>query len=61
MLILNGEKNTVFRSGEKDFVHAHPHARIELIPRARHLANFDDPAAFTDAVRRFALHLPAHS
>ncbi|MFI7367661.1 alpha/beta fold hydrolase [Streptomyces sp. NPDC050149] len=61
VLILNGEKDTVFRSGEKDFVQAHPHARIELIPRARHLANFDDPAAFTDAVRRFALQLPAHA
>ncbi|MEU9160755.1 alpha/beta hydrolase [Streptomyces sp. NPDC048424] len=60
VLILNGEKDTVFRSGERDFVRAHPRARIELIPRARHLANFDDPEAFTDAVRRFALHMPAH-
>ncbi|MFH9263752.1 alpha/beta fold hydrolase [Streptomyces sp. NPDC017546] len=61
VLILNGEKDTVFRSDEMDFVRAHPQARIELIPRARHLANFDDPDAFTDAIRRFALHLPAHS
>ncbi|MFF1695647.1 alpha/beta fold hydrolase [Streptomyces sp. NPDC058257] len=61
VLILNGEKDSVFRSGERDFVRAHPHARVELIPRARHLANFDDPAAFTEAVRRFALQLPAHS
>lgn len=60
VLILNGEKDTVFRSGEKDFVRAHPHARIESIPRARHLVNFDDAAAFTHAVRCFALHLPAH-
>ncbi|MFJ2598600.1 alpha/beta fold hydrolase [Streptomyces erythrochromogenes] len=58
VLILNGEKDTVFRSGEREFARAHPHARIELIPRARHLANFDDPEAFTDAVRRFALQLP---
>ncbi|MER7111334.1 alpha/beta fold hydrolase [Streptomyces sp. NPDC000229] len=58
VLILNGEKDTVFRSGERDFARAHPHARVELIPRARHLANFDDPDAFTDAVRRFALQLP---
>ncbi|WP_405444961.1 alpha/beta fold hydrolase [Streptomyces erythrochromogenes] len=58
VLILNGEKDTVFRSGEREFARAHPHARIELIPRARHLANFDDPEAFTGAVRRFALHLP---
>ncbi|MER7056542.1 alpha/beta hydrolase [Streptomyces sp. NPDC000351] len=61
VLILNGEKDTVFRSGEMDFVRAHPQARIELIPRARHLANFDDPDAFTDAIRRFALQLPAHN
>lgn len=61
VLILNGEKDTVFRSGETDFLRAHPQARVELIPRARHLANFDDPDAFTDAIRRFALQLPAHN
>ncbi|MER7754583.1 alpha/beta hydrolase [Kitasatospora sp. NPDC097643] len=56
VLILNGEKDTAFRSGERAYAAAHPdgRARIELIPRARHLANLDDPAAFTDAVRRFA-------
>ncbi|WP_406394916.1 alpha/beta fold hydrolase [Streptomyces sp. NBC_00887] len=59
VLILNGEKDTVFRSGESDFARAHPYARVELIPRAGHLANFDDPVAFTDAVRRFAQQLPA--
>ncbi|MFE9935931.1 alpha/beta fold hydrolase [Streptomyces hirsutus] len=59
VLILNGEKDIVFRSGEADFARAHPHARVELIPRAGHLANFDDPDAFTDAVRRFARQLPA--
>ena len=58
VLILNGEKDTVFRSGERDFARAHPCARVELIPRARHLANFDDPAAFTEAIRRFARQLP---
>ncbi|MGW7274977.1 alpha/beta fold hydrolase [Streptomyces sp. NPDC054864] len=57
VLILNGEKDTVFRSGERDFARAHPDARVELIPRASHLANFDDPDAFTDAVRRFARQL----
>ncbi|MGW1536579.1 alpha/beta fold hydrolase [Streptomyces aureus] len=59
VLILNGEKDSVFRAGEEDFARAHPNARVELIPRARHLANFDDPEAFTDAVRRFARELPA--
>nr|WP_236070793.1 hypothetical protein [Streptomyces polyasparticus] len=83
VLVLNGEKNRAFRSGETAFARAHrharveliprggrsgetafarahPHARVELIPRAGHLANFDDPAAFRDAVRRFALQLPMH-
>ncbi|MFJ9665524.1 alpha/beta fold hydrolase [Streptomyces sp. NPDC101219] len=59
VLILNGEKDTAFRAGEADFVRAHPHARVEVIPRARHLANFDAPEAFTDAVRRFARRLSA--
>ncbi|MEV0745856.1 alpha/beta hydrolase [Streptomyces sp. NPDC050273] len=59
VLILNGEKDTVFRSGEAAFARAHPQARVELIPRARHLSNFDDPEAFTDAVRRFARELTA--
>ena len=58
VLILNGEKDAVFRSGEADFARAHPHARVELVPRAGHLMNFDAPDAFTDAVRRFARQLP---
>ncbi|MFF8830924.1 alpha/beta fold hydrolase [Streptomyces sp. NPDC015131] len=59
VLLLNGEKDGVFRSGERDFAHANPGARIELIPRARHLANFDEPEAFTHAIRHFARRLPA--
>ncbi|MFF4330708.1 alpha/beta fold hydrolase [Streptomyces sp. NPDC001591] len=61
VLILNGEKDALFRAEEADFSRAHPQARVELIPRARHLANFDDPDAFTDAIRRFAHQLPAVS
>lgn len=61
VLILNGEKDALFRAEEADFARAHPQARVELIPRARHLANFDDPDAFTDAIRRFAHQLPAIS
>ncbi|MFJ4977220.1 alpha/beta fold hydrolase [Streptomyces coeruleorubidus] len=57
VLILNGEKDSVFRSGEAEFARAHPRARVELVPRAGHLANFDDPDAFSDAVRRFARQL----
>ncbi|WP_432587555.1 alpha/beta fold hydrolase [Streptomyces sp. HD1123-B1] len=59
VLILNGERDPLFRAGEREFARAHPNARIELIPRARHLANFDAPATFTDAIRRFARELPA--
>ncbi|WP_153542273.1 alpha/beta fold hydrolase [Streptomyces sp. RB17] len=59
VLILNGEKDAIFRTREADFARTHPHARVELIPRAGHLANFDEPDAFTDAVRRFARQLPA--
>lgn len=59
VLILNGEKDTVFRAGEVDFARAHPDARVELIPHARHLANFDAPDLFTAAVRRFAHQLHA--
>ncbi|MFD4339548.1 alpha/beta fold hydrolase [Streptomyces anulatus] len=58
-LILNGEKDSLFRSGEADFARAHRPARVELIPRAGHPANFDAPDAFTDAVRRFARQLTA--
>lgn len=57
VLILNGEKDSAFRSGEAEFARAHQRARVELIPRAGHLANFDDPNAFSDAVRRFAQQL----
>ncbi|MEU4480795.1 hypothetical protein AB0F68_22485 [Micromonospora sp. NPDC023966] len=47
----------MFRSGEREFARARPGTRIELIPGAAHLANFDNPAAVTDAVRRFAREL----
>lgn len=43
VLILNGEKDTVFRSGEADFAREHHHARVELIPRARLLCELRRP------------------
>lgn len=62
VLILNGARDPLFRSGERAFARARPGTRIELIPRARHLVNFDAPEAVSDAVRRFALELtPPHS
>ncbi|MFJ6769595.1 alpha/beta fold hydrolase [Kitasatospora sp. NPDC091257] len=59
VLILNGEKDPAFRSGERALAAAHPRgrARVQLVPRARHLANLDAPEAVTDAVRRFAREL----
>ncbi|NES29080.1 alpha/beta fold hydrolase [Micromonospora terminaliae] len=57
VLILNGERDRLFRSGEHAFAAARPGTRIELIPGAAHLANFDNPAAVTDALRRFAREL----
>ncbi len=58
VLILNGEKDRVFRFGERESARAHPNARVELIPRAGRLASFDDPDSFTGADRRFARQLP---
>ncbi|MFE9958347.1 alpha/beta fold hydrolase [Micromonospora sp. NPDC005299] len=57
VLILNGERDRLFRSGERQFGAARPGTCIEVIPGAAHLANFDNPVAVTDAVRRFAREL----
>lgn len=58
VIILNGERDRLFRSGEREFAQARPGTRIELVPGAAHLANFDAPVAVTDAIRRFARELP---
>ncbi|MFE9206211.1 alpha/beta fold hydrolase [Micromonospora sp. NPDC007230] len=57
VLILNGERDRLFRAGEQEFARARPGTRIELVPGAGHLANFDAPAAVTEAIRRFAREL----
>jgi pimeloyl-ACP methyl ester carboxylesterase len=54
VLILNGQRDLLFRSGERAFARARPGTRIELIPGAAHLTTFDAPAAVADAVGRFA-------
>ncbi|MCW3816811.1 alpha/beta hydrolase [Micromonospora sp. DR5-3] len=61
VLILNGERDRLFRSGEQEFARARPGTRIELVPGAGHLANFDAPSAVTDAVRRFARELSPYA
>ena len=53
-LILNGGLDPLFRLGERAFLAAARDGRREVIPRATHLLNLDRPAAFSDAVRRFA-------
>ncbi len=55
-LILNGERDWVHRRAERAYLAAAQHARMEIIPRAGHVANLDEPEAFTDAVREFARH-----
>ena len=53
VLLLNGQFDQ-FRWGSKAFVRACPQARVELISRAGHLSNLDQPVAFAEALLRFA-------
>lgn len=54
VLFLNGERDRVFRAGERAFVAAAANSRLELLPHAGHLSNLDQPEAFTRIVRGFA-------
>jgi pimeloyl-ACP methyl ester carboxylesterase len=56
-LILNGEFDFPFRLGARSFAAAAQDARRVRLAGASHLANLDRPAAFTEAVRRFAMSL----
>jgi pimeloyl-ACP methyl ester carboxylesterase len=56
-LILNGEFDLPFRLGARSFAAAARDARRVRLAGASHLANLDRPAAFTEAVRRFATSL----
>jgi pimeloyl-ACP methyl ester carboxylesterase len=53
VLLLNGQYDQ-FRLGAKEFLRACPTARVEILPRASHLSNLDQPEAFADALLRFA-------
>jgi pimeloyl-ACP methyl ester carboxylesterase len=53
ILVLNGQYDQ-FRLGTKAFVRAVPTARVEVIPRASHISNLDQPQAFAEALVRFA-------
>ncbi len=58
VLLLNGSADLGFRMHEKRFLAAAQNGRLEVIPRAFHIANIDQPAAFSEAVRRFAHSIP---
>ena len=53
VLLLNGQWDLGFRMHEKRFLVAAKRGSIEIIPRAFHLANIDQPEAFSEAVGRF--------
>ncbi len=53
-LILNGEFDLLFRLSERSFAAVAADPRRVLIRRATHLANLDQPEAFSAAIRRFA-------
>jgi pimeloyl-ACP methyl ester carboxylesterase len=58
-LILNGDLDVLFRLSAPAFAAAARDARRVRLARATHLANLDRPAAFSEAVRRFARTLGA--
>jgi pimeloyl-ACP methyl ester carboxylesterase len=52
VLLLNGQFDQ-FRIGTRAFLRACPRARTEIVRRAGHLSNLDQPEAFADALLRF--------
>jgi pimeloyl-ACP methyl ester carboxylesterase len=54
VLLLNGAYDLGFRMHERQFLAAAQQGRLEIIPKAIHLANLDQPEAFANAVRGFA-------
>jgi pimeloyl-ACP methyl ester carboxylesterase len=52
-LLLNGEWDLFFRPTERGFADVAADARRIVVRRATHLANLDQPEAFTTAIRRF--------
>lgn len=57
VLLLNGAMDLGFRMHEKRFLAAAKKGRLEIIPKAFHISNIDQPAVFSDAIRRFARSL----
>ena len=57
-LILNGERDVIFRMSAPAFAAAAADPRRVLLAGATHLASLDRPLAFSESVRRFARSLP---
>lgn len=60
-LLVNGEYDLFFRSTERGFANVAANPRRVTIRRATHLANLDQPEAFTTAVRGFARRVTAEA
>ncbi|HEV2615990.1 MAG TPA: alpha/beta hydrolase [Candidatus Acidoferrales bacterium] len=58
VLLLNGAFDLGFRMHERKFLAAAQRGRLEIIPNAFHIANIDQPDAFSTAIRRFAASIP---
>jgi pimeloyl-ACP methyl ester carboxylesterase len=58
VLLLNGKRDLGFRLNERKFLAAAQNGKLEVIPRAFHLSNIDQPDAFCDAIRRFTPTIP---
>lgn len=54
VLLLNGGLDFGFRMHEKRFLALAQRGQVEVIARAFHIANIDQPRIFSEAVRRFA-------
>lgn len=57
VLLLNGAMDFGFRLHERRFLRIAQQGRLEIIPRAFHIANIDQPQLFSQALRRFAATL----
>lgn len=59
VLVINGSRDIVFRTGQRRFVEGLPGLTTHLLPGAGHLSNLDRPADFSEAVGAFVARLPS--
>jgi pimeloyl-ACP methyl ester carboxylesterase len=57
VMVLNGEYDTLNRTSERAFAAATRNGRLQIIRKAGHICNLDQPEVFTKAVRNFARSL----